>query len=318
MYRAYKRVTLGVFAALLTLGALAHAAEAHGIVVPVASSYVAKVDRVPTGLDAKVVDGDQGMWLRVAPGETAVVLDYRGAPYLRFTSFGVEANQNSAMYYLNQRRAKAPTSQVSPLSPPKWTSLTSAHAYSWHEGRLHALATTARAPGTRYVGRWSVPVLVGSRRDAISGRLSYAPNPSIVWFWPIVVLIACVVAAWRLHRPKLDAYVSQALAVASLIGIAAGVAGEELHGRPTVAVGQQVVFGIALAFVAFALIRVLLRKAGSFLLFVISFAALWLGTALLPVLLYGFVLSAVPAFVARVAAVLSLGAGAGLFFVVLV
>jgi hypothetical protein len=312
------RVTFGVLAALGGFGSFPHVAAAHGIVVPVASSYMARVARAPAGLDAKVIDGDQGMWLRVDTAGTVVVLDYRGAPYLRFSTAGVDVNRNSVTYYLNQRPGQAPPSTVNALVPPSWNHVTDAHAYGWHDGRLHALATTARSPGTRYVGGWTVPVLINGHRDRISGGVSYAPNPSIVWFWPIVVLIACVVAAWRLHRPELDARVSQGLAIAALIAIAAGVAGEELHGRPNVSVGQQILLGIALAFVVLAFIRVVLRKAGSFLLFVISFAALWLGTALLPVLLYGFVLAAVPAFVARVAAVLCLGAGAGLFFVVLV
>ena len=37
-----------------------------------------------------------------------VVLDYQGAPYLRFTPGGVEVNTASAMYYLNQVPAQTP------------------------------------------------------------------------------------------------------------------------------------------------------------------------------------------------------------------
>ncbi|MBV9803987.1 MAG: hypothetical protein JO130_12375, partial [Solirubrobacterales bacterium] len=73
-------------------------AQAHGPVAPVASSYFAKALQVPPGLDAKVIDGDLRMWLRVPPQDTVVVLDYRGAPYLRFSNSGVAVNHNSAMY----------------------------------------------------------------------------------------------------------------------------------------------------------------------------------------------------------------------------
>ena len=59
---------------------------AHGPVAPIASSYLARVGRVAAGIDAKVIDGDLRMWLRVVPSETVVVLDYRGAPYLRFSA----------------------------------------------------------------------------------------------------------------------------------------------------------------------------------------------------------------------------------------
>ena len=37
------------------------AAQAHGPTAPVATDYVAVVDHVPPGVDAKVVDGDLRM-----------------------------------------------------------------------------------------------------------------------------------------------------------------------------------------------------------------------------------------------------------------
>jgi hypothetical protein len=39
------------------------------------------------------------MWLRVPGSATVVVVDYRGAPYLRFWPAGVEVNTNSSMFY---------------------------------------------------------------------------------------------------------------------------------------------------------------------------------------------------------------------------
>ena len=87
-------------AVLATASVAPSAAQAHGPVAPVAIDYVARVRQLPPGLDAKVVDGDQRMWLQVPADETAVVLDYRGAPYLRFTSAGVAVNHNSVIYYL--------------------------------------------------------------------------------------------------------------------------------------------------------------------------------------------------------------------------
>jgi hypothetical protein len=78
-----------------------------------------------------------------------------------------------------------------------------------------------------------------------------------------------------------------------------------------------VILGLVLAFVAYGLARVLLGRAGGFHLFVISFVTLWAGGALVTVLLNGFVLMAIPAFVARTAVVVALGCGGGLFLALL-
>ncbi len=306
---------LALLGALIAIGAFPSGAGAHGPVAPIASSYLARVNRVSAGLEAKVVDGDQRMWLRVVPGEIVVVLDYRGAPYLRFSRSGVEVNQNSEMYYLNQTPvAETPPSSLTRTTPPRWQRVTGGHAYGWHDGRLHALATVALSPGVAYLGRWSIPVLVDGRLSAISGGLWHADDPSLVWFWPIMVLLACVVAARRVRRPELDALVARVLALAGLVAIALAGVGQELHGRPTVSVFQLIQLGIILMFVGWGLLRVLFPRTrlGYFSYFVVAFVALWEGVLLIPTLLNGFVLIAVPAFVARTSAVLCLGCGIGL------
>jgi hypothetical protein len=302
--------------ALVALGAFPGVAAAHGPVDPIATSYLAKLSGVPAGLDAKVVDGDLRLWLRVAPRVTAVVRDYRGGAYLRFSRSGVAVNVNSAMYYLNQTPAESPPARVSPAVPARWRQVSSGHEYSWHDGRLHALASVALAPGTTYVGRWSIPVVIGGQLSSIFGGVFYAPDPSIVWFWPIVVLLACTLAAWRVRRPALDARVAPVLAVAALVAIATAGAGRELHGRPTVSVFQLITLAIIFAFVAWGLRRVLLQRLGWFSFFAISIVAIWEGIQLLPTLLHGFVLAAVPADLTRVAAILCLGCGAGLLLFV--
>ena len=124
-------------------------AAAHGPVAPVATSFQARVSDVPPGVDAKVIDGDLRMWLRVEPSQTVVVLDYRGAPYLRFSRSGVAVNRSSAMFFLNQTPAEVPPSNLRPTTAPSWSQVSGGHAYEWHDGRLHALATVAIAPGDR-------------------------------------------------------------------------------------------------------------------------------------------------------------------------
>ncbi len=316
-FRSRLRPLVVVVGALICAAAIPAVAQAHGPVAPVATSYLAKANRVPAGLDVRIVDGDLRVWMRVPASTTVVILDYRGAPYLRFSHSGVQVNDNSSMFYLNETPlAQTPPGDLSATTPPDWRSVSSAHDYAWHDGRLAALATIALAPGMTYVGRWSIPILVAGRLTTISGGVWYAGDPSIVWFWPIAVLLACVLAAWRLRRPELDARLARGLGATSLIAFAVAGAGQDLHGRPTVSALQLVELGAILAFVVWALRRVLLQRAGYFGYFVIAGLALWEGATLIPTLRHGFVLLALPAVVARAATVLCLGGGAAVLLLV--
>ncbi len=307
---------LAVAGAALAMLIAPAGASAHGPVNPPATSYLATVRQAPAGLDAKVVDGDQRMWLQVAPDQTVVVLDYRGAPYLRFSRNGVQVNHNSSMYYLNQIPAELVPANVGPRTPPNWSSVSGGHAYGWHDGRLHALAATALAPGTTYVGRWSIPVRVDGRSAVIAGGLTYAPNPSVVWFWPIVVAVACVFAGLRVRRRELDLRIARGLGFAGLAGFTVAALGEQLHGRPNVSVGQLVVLALMLAFVVWALRGLVLGRHGWFGFFLIALATLFEGATLAGVLVHGFVLIALAPFVARLAVVVCLAAGAALLPVI--
>jgi hypothetical protein len=291
-------------------------AAAHGPVDPAASSYLAKVARVPAGTTVKVVDGDQRLWMRVDPRRTVAVLDYQGAPYLRFSKAGVQVNKASAMYYLNQVPAQIPPLRTGPGVRPRWSTVSGGHAYGWHDGRLHALATTAVAPGATYLGPWSVRLRVDGAPGAIAGGLYYRASPSIVWFWPILVALACVLAARRLRRPELDERVARGLAAAALTGFTVAVLGQQLHGRPSVSVGQGVMLAVALAFAAWGAWRVARRRHGWFTFFIIAAVALWEGASLIAVLLDGYVLLALPAALARLAVAACLSAGVALLPVV--
>jgi len=314
----HRRAIVGaLLCALLAMAAAPGVAQAHGPVAPVASSYLAKITSVPARLDAKVVDGDQLMWLRAAGGETVVVLDYRGAPYLRFSTAGVAVNHNSSMFYLNQSPlAATPPVDLGPSTPPDWQPASDGHEYRWHDGRLHALATVALAPGARLVGRWRIPLLVNGRPSSISGQLWYSPDPSVVWFWPIVVLLACVLAAWRVRSASLDTLVARGLGFAALLAIGTAAVAHELHGRPSVTPFQLIELAIILAFVAWGLLRLAFRSDGFFIYLVIGLVAVWQGAELIPTLIDGFVLIALPAFVVRAAAVVALGTGLSLLVLV--
>jgi hypothetical protein len=201
---------------------------------------------------------------------------------------------------------------IGPRTRPRWSQVSAGHAYEWHDGRLHALVATAIAPGTTYVGRWSIPLLIGGRREVIAGGLTYAPDPSIVWFWPILVTLACVFAGLRVRRGELDRQMARALGLVAITAFMVAAAGEQLQGRPNVSIGQLVVLALELAFAAWALWGLVLGRHGWFGFFLIALAALFEGATLIGVLTHGYVLIALPPFVARLAVITCLAAGAAM------
>jgi hypothetical protein len=216
------------------------------------------------------------------------------------------------MFYLNQVPAQTPPTSLGPSTAPQWSPVSSGHGYGWHDGRLHALASIALAPGATYVGRWSIPIRVDGAPESIIGVLRYAPSPSIVWFWPILVALACVLAVVRLRRPELDERAGRALAIVALVSFGMAAVGQELHGRPFVSLGQEILLALLLAFTAWGLRRLALRSHGWFTFFLIAAAALWEGGSMISVLLDGYVLLALPAVLARAAIVGCLAGGLGL------
>jgi hypothetical protein len=224
----------------------------------------------------------------------------------------VQVNENSAMYYLNQVPPQTPPTQLGPSTAPDWVSVSSGHSYGWHDGRLHALASVALAPGQTDIGRWSIPIRVAGGLEAITGTLTYAPSPSIVWFWPIIVVLLCVLALRRLRRPELDERAARALGALALTGFTVAAVGEQLHGRPGVSLGQELLLVVLLALAGWGWLRLAQRRHGWFTFFVIAAAALWEGGSLILVLADGFTLLAVPPVVARLAVMASLAGGLGL------
>jgi hypothetical protein len=310
------RVGLACMAALLAPLALPRFAIAHGVTTPNASSYIAKVGRAPVGVQAKVIDGDLRMWMRVTSRQTVEVLDYSGAPYLRFSRSGVEVNRNSAIYYLNLVPVEAPPAGLTAKTPPSWQKVSDGDEYGWHDGRLAALASTVLAPGASYVGRWSIALRVDGRLSSISGGVWHAPDPPIAWFWPAIVIFACVLAAYRLRRPALDMEIARVLAVAVLASIMIGALARQLEGRPTITAWQIGLLVAILALVAAGLAWTIRGRPGCFFLFVVCVASLWEDFELIPTLIHGYVLMAMPALPIRIAAVACLGAGAALLLLV--
>ncbi len=313
---ASRRAALACSMALLAVANLPGLARAHGLTTPNASSYIAKVTRAPAGVQTKVLDGDLRMWLRVASSQTVEVLDYSGAPYLRFSASGVQVNRNSTIYYLNLIPVEVPPAGLSAKMAPRWEEVSRGHEYSWHDGRLSGLASTVLSPGASYVGRWSISVRMNGHLTAISGGLWHSQDPPIAWFWLAIVLLACVLAAYRLRRPQLDLELARMLAIGVLVAILLGTLGRQLQGRPAVTAWQIALLVGILVLLAAGLAWTVWGRPGCLFLFVVFIASLWEDFELIPTLLHGYVLMAMPAFAIRAAAALCLGAGAGLLLLV--
>jgi len=270
---------------------------------------------VPPGLSAQIVDGDQAIWMRAKPSMTVIVTGVRGEPYLRFSASGVAVNTRSATWFLNQVRPKLIPRGITASTPPQWRQLTSDHSWTWNDGRLHTPALSAHPSGNASLGRWVVPLVVDGRGTAIRGGLWQSAPASLLWFWPLLLLVVCIPALLKLQEARLERQVGLGLAALALVTSTLGRLGRELYGRPTVSTWQLVLVGVT-CLVAVAL-AVLYRRpdwrpaAG----IVIGIAAAYQGLELVGTLRDGWVLAAIPASLERTATGLSLASGVALVLV---
>jgi hypothetical protein len=304
-------VTAVAVAALLPSTASAHV----GRVPPAATDYLARISYLPRGVDARIVDGDRQIWMHAKPSLTVVVTGLRGEPYLRFSSGGVAVNTRSATWFLNRVYPQAVPHGITSDTRPRWKPLTSRHSWTWNDGRLHAAALAAHPAGNAFVGRWVVPLVVDGQGTAIRGGLSQSAPASLLWFWPLLVVAACIPALLKLREARLEPQVGWALAGVALAASTVARVGRELYGRPTVSSWQVVFVGVTcLVAVALALLftcaewRALAALA-------IGVAACYQGLALVSTLRDGWVLAALPAWIERGATAVSLASGIALMVI---
>jgi hypothetical protein len=311
-----RRIAVALAAALAGAALLPSTASAHvGRVPPAATNYLARIFAVPAGLQVRVVDGDQALWMRAEPSLTVVVTGLRGEPYLRFSPAGVAVNTRSATWFVNRVRPLAIPRDVTSATRPQWKPLTARHSWMWHDGRLHAAVLAAHPTGNAFLGRWVVPLVVDGRGTAIRGGLWQAAPATLLWFWPLLVVAACIPAFWRLQEARLEAQVGVALAALALVSSTVARLGRELYGRPTVSAWQLALVAVSCA-VAGALAVLYARREWRALGgIVIGIAAAYQGGALLSTLRDGWILAAVPAWLERSATALSLASGIALVLV---
>jgi len=297
-------LALGVVA---TAAALPSTASAHvGRTLPVATDFTARITAPVPGIDARVTDGDQSLWLRTPASTTLTVQGILGEPLLRFDRRGVWLNLRSPTAQSDRidRTALRPTASG---TPPLWHRVTTGHSYLWHEHRLHALEPIARTAGP--VGPWSVPLVVDGRRQSLRGVLDYSPAGP-VWAWiavSVVLALAGAVAATR------SASTLAALSLTATAAVWTVRIGRELYGRPTVPVVGWIEIAITSLVGALFVYGLTRRNAGTraFTAFFVGFGALYEGLTMLPLLTHAIALNALPSLFARIVEGVVVVAGIG-------
>lgn len=307
---------LALFAAVVA-GALAvpaTPASAHGGDAPDATAYrttVTGVSPAERGLTVRAVEAGARLELRNDTGRTVEVLGYSGEPYLEVRPDGTYENANSPATYLNRTltgTTPVPAGAV-PTAAPFWRRVSSSTTVRWHDQRTHWLsaglppqAVTDPAHSHR-LRSWAVPLREEVRTFEVRGTLDWVPPPTAWLWWVGAVLLAVAVTALglRFGRP---------------IGIVALVAGTTSFGYGvtraldgTWSAQLTVLVVAALALVAGLLT---LRRLAPFLLALGGLAlAIFAGFADSGVFRAGVVGIAGPAWWARLAVLIAIGAGLG-------
>jgi hypothetical protein len=194
-------VAVVLFACVLAPGADAH----YGTGKLGYRSTIRAVEPRVNGIQAKVLYGDDQVWLDNRSGRTIVIDGYGGEPYLRFAPTGIFVNVNSPAGYLNQDRygkTVVPKS-ASATARPEWQKLTGGKAWAWHDHRIHymspALPPAIRAEPRKphHVFDWKVPATADGKRFFITGSLDYEPPPKESQSFPVtlVIVLAALIGA---------------------------------------------------------------------------------------------------------------------------
>jgi hypothetical protein len=296
---------LVVVALLVGLGT-AQSADAHVRSGIVATEYRATVAALGaplrTAVAVRIYETDRAVRLAVAPGHTVTVLARSGEPLLRIDADGLAINEASraAVDAGLLRRARAV-----PGAGPDWRRRSSDRSVVWHDARLRGL------PATVDDARWTVPIILDGARLQFEGTIRRVRAPS-AWWWLLCAAILGAVAALvlRLWRPSAvrAAWAFGGLAAAATIAVTLAFALSSSAPDGSRFVALDLLFfaglGIAAGRGAEAWQRVV--AAGG-----LGLLAVAVGLLRISVLIYGVVLSPLPATATRGLVVLALCAGAG-------
>lgn len=189
------------------------------------SSVVAIVPATP-GVEATMIGGDAFLQVTVAPGIHAVVLGYRGEPYVQFLPDGtVERNLVSPSTYLNEDRYAATEipPEASHEATPQWEVVATTGSWAWHDHRTHwmnAARPPGRVPGDQIL-ELDVPIVVDGTdvRITVTSVWLDAPSPLAGIIGAVVGLGFVIGLALWLGRPR---GATTAVAVVAVIALGLG------------------------------------------------------------------------------------------------
>jgi hypothetical protein len=292
------------FAVAISLAAPA-SASAHLGSGTLSTDFEARVDGLrpaTAGLAARVLDGDQRLELRVGGSRVVIVLGYIGEPFLRFSPRGVEANLASPTASAT-RVIKAADAVFS--SGVTWRRVTGGHTLAWHENRLRP-APIVHDSATRphKVATWSIPLLVDGRGTSLTGSEWHAAGPS-PWPWlgggALLIGLAGLLA--RRARPRTRRRIAVGVLPVAVGGLLAAWCGTFLAGKVTL---PTLLFTLVFAGVTgLFLLAGVASARGTAQLGVMALIGAFTAALALPQIVvfgHGFVLSALPALAARLAA----------------
>jgi hypothetical protein len=314
---ARRRLGVGIAACLVALTAPATAA-AHGPVPSMGTNFQARIGGLTpprSGIEAKVLGGDQTLSVTADPRMSLVVLGDVGEPYLRFGPDGVFVNDNSPTSYINRRVPALVPAAVASATTPRWRRVSAGPSYSWHEHRLHRAAVLAGGGGaSRRLGPWLIPLRANGRPTMLRGELWYVAPPSNWWLWLLAVpaALAAALLATRLRAERFRCIAAVTLGALGLAGVVTAAIARNVL-RPgggvglALAIAPWAVIGL-LAIVAFVFASPAGRMLAALVAGVVATVS---AVSLLGALDHGVVLAAIPTALARACVALGLAAGAG-------
>jgi hypothetical protein len=282
---------------------------------PISTNFEARIAglRPPVdGVQAHVLEGDLKLQLSVSGGHVVVVLGLLGEPFLRFSAAGVQANAATPTAW-NSGVVKS--SDAVPVSrSPTWRRVAGGRTFAWHENRLRPRPIVAGGASPRRVAAWTIPLVVDGRHVRLTGWEWYAAGPSLrLWLAAVAILVAAAAAAARYGGRALQRALAAGLVPIAVTAWLAGWIGILLFGRPS-----SLVIAVAGAYAAATGVLVLAAVTATHGNGRMVAAGIVGGLAAaftvpeVEAFTRGFVLSALPATVARAAAVVSFAGGLAL------
>jgi hypothetical protein len=289
-------------------------AFAHGGDAPDATSYrttITGFDPPTSGITVRTVEAGARLELSNSTGRTIEVLGYSGEPYLEVRPDGTYQNVNSPATYLNATLTgdNPVPAGADPTAPPSWRRVSPSTTVRWHDQRTHWLSpgrppAAAADPAREHRLRdWTVPLRDQARVFELRGTLDWVPPPAAGLWWAGAALLALAVTALAARWSR---SVGPVALLAGLTTIWYGVT-RTLDGLP---------FSLVLAVTALVTLAtgvVAARRAAPFLVALTgALLAAFGGFAEIGVFRAAVVPTAGPAWPARAAVLIAIGAGIGM------